>query len=186
MHPLSSFHRNKSKADGLQSYCKECNNAVAIRWHAVYTEASVAKRLRSDRGYSREAAAILAKRILDPYQRCEICGIPVRILERMIGRNMPTPDHTKCGRLTVDHIIPGGPSVLGNTRILCYACNHHRGATLTDHEVWDWIVNQWQRYYTDTQLWWLCTDGPGKGGRPYRGKRHAPEVIEQGAVDAAY
>lgn len=88
-------------------------------------------------------------------------------------RNMPMPDKTRCARLTVDHIIPGGPSVLGNTRMLCFACNSRRGATRSDYNVWRWIVNQWQRYYSDMQLWWLHNEAPGVGGVSHRGKKHA-------------
>lgn len=109
---------------------------------------------------------------MSPYTRCAVCGIPKRMLDLMIRKNMPQPE-PKGKRLTVDHIEAGGPSVLGNTRVLCMACNNRKGANQrSDWEVWNWITWQWRRYYTDADLWWLHTIGPGEGGAAKRGKRH--------------
>lgn len=32
--PASEFHRDRTRADGLQSYCRDCNNSRAKRFHA--------------------------------------------------------------------------------------------------------------------------------------------------------
>ena len=32
--PISEFHKNKSRKDGLMGMCKECNSARMKKWHA--------------------------------------------------------------------------------------------------------------------------------------------------------
>lgn len=50
--PASAFHRDRNRGDGLQSYCRECNNARAKLFHADNPEhcrkriSKRAKRLR--------------------------------------------------------------------------------------------------------------------------------------------
>jgi hypothetical protein len=125
-------------------------------------------------GYSDEAAGILARRLFDPYERCGICGIPNRILSFHLRRGWPfiTGNEKVNRRLTVDHIIPGGPSVLSNTRLLCYSCNNFRGPDLrTDGSVLRWISRKYHRLLSKAELWWLNT-APGEGGLHRRGKKH--------------
>ncbi len=118
-----------------------------------------ARWLRKDHGYSIEDSRHLATLLLDPYCRCVICGVPRRWLIAQDMRGL----HWK--GLSVDHIEPGGPSTLGNTRILCRLCNGARGAKrLTDvqvlHRVRGWY--EW-RGYAFKDLWWMCSS-PGHGG----------------------
>ena len=121
----------------------------------------VALDIRHKHGYSVEDTAALAKAILDPYTRCAICGVPGRWLagKRREGWRRPL-----IYRLTIDHLVPSGPSTLSNTRILCFLCNQHRGAAiLTDEEVLRkttaWYYN---RGFTSKDLWWLHSS-PGTG-----------------------
>ena len=70
--------------------------------------------------------------------------------------------------LTVDHIRPGGPSTLENTRVLCIFCNTTRGPALhSDEEVLRRATKYWTSLLGAARAWWLNTK-PGDGGRPSR------------------
>ncbi len=112
-------------------------------------------------------AAVLS----DPNTRCAICGLPARILKAMARRNVPLPRNpygNQVAVLTVDHIEPGGPSILGNVRVLCSLCNFTRGpALLEDGEALAKSRKFWLRLLGRAKTWWLNTE-PGKGGRDRR------------------
>lgn len=74
--------------------------------------------------------------------------------------------------LTVDHIRPGGPSTLENTRPLCSYCNTTRGpALLSDAEVLKRATAYWVKLLGAARAWWLNTT-PGQGGRATRVSRN--------------
>ena len=75
-------------------------------------------------------------------------------------------------RLEADHILPGGPSILQNMRLLCPGCNMRRGpAHRSDVEVLTIQRRRWEKALPPRQLWWLNIQ-PGWGGLPFRGKKH--------------
>lgn len=120
-----------------------------------------------------ETARVVSAAIGDPYSRCAICGVPNRILAALhrIGHPVPIPRRNK-ERLTVDHIAPGGPSIIGNIRLLCGGCNSLRGADkYSDGAVLARMRKRWEKALPAVHLWWLNL-GPGWGGAPFRGKKH--------------
>ena len=112
-------------------------------------------------------AAVLA----DPHTRCAICGIPGRMLKAYARRGLPLSRDAygnQVSVLTVDHNEPGGPSILGNVRVLCSPCNTMRGpALLEDTEVLRRARKLWIILLGRARTWWLNTE-PGKGGRESR------------------
>jgi hypothetical protein len=130
----------------------------------------IAARLRHEHGYDPAAADDLANRLCDPGQRCAICGVPnwfVRV-NHDSGGPFLMGNRRMNRRLTVDHVIPGGPSTLANTRILCFACNQRRGAArMSDTEVLRWVSRQLGLRFPRRLLFWLNTT-PGAGGRLHR------------------
>ena len=113
----------------------------------------------------------MAAFLLDPHTRCGICGLPARILRAYAKRGLPLPRKAygdQVAVLTVDHIEPGGPSVLGNVRVLCSLCNTTRGpALVSDEEVLRKSRKFWLTLLGRARTWWLNTE-PGKGGRASR------------------
>lgn len=110
----------------------------------------------------------MATKLVDPWTRCEICGLPNYLLEVyrktdrlpwFFGKNIL---HT----MQVDHIVPGDNT--GGLRPLCPPCNKTRGAAIfTDDEVLHSIRGKWRDSRTLKLLWWL-NDTPGEGGRLHR------------------
>lgn len=184
--PLTEFHRDSSKSDGVQSRCKACkreadtDSGYAQSYFA--SEPGIIRRLVNRHGYNEKAAVTLASRLFDPYERCAICGVPNRMLWLFHRRGWPfifgSERHNR--RLTVDHIIPGGPSTVENTRLLCFPCNTRRGPAIrSDATVLKWITRQYYRYFSRFELWWLHTS-PGVGGTAKRGRKH--EAQDGGGV----
>jgi len=92
-----------------------------------------------------EDSFTIAKRLIDPHEKCDICGIPATKLWQWWNEGGPFLSPGKQNRrLTVDHIIPKGPSDLKNIRLLCWSCNDMRGANrFRDEE----IRRRMQRWY---------------------------------------
>lgn len=113
----------------------------------------------------------MALHLADPHTRCAICGLPTRMLKAYHRIGIPLPKNaygSVVSILTVDHITPGGPSTLENTRPLCIFCNTTRGpALLSDEEVLRRATKYWVGLLGAARTWWLNTT-PGQGGRPSR------------------
>lgn len=178
--PRKEFSNHILKRDGLQPFCKSCDNSRnrKSRWSTI---GGVTSQIINRHGMSQYVARIIAARLFDPYERCFICGIPNRILSLHIRQGYPfiwgKPEINR--RLTVDHITPGGPSVLGNLRLLCYPCNARRGANIrSDQQVLNWIRWKWLDFYTLNECWWL-NETPNQGGLAVRSKRHQELVHEE-------
>jgi len=117
---------------------------------------------------------VVAERIADGHTRCAVCGLPARMLRayHQIGIPLPKNSYGDAVRnLTVDHIRPGGPSTLENTRVLCIFCNVTRGAAqLSDAEVLRRARKYWIALLGAARTWWLNT-APGDGGKAARVSR---------------
>ncbi len=189
---LSRFPKDASQKSGHRGVCKPCHVAMQREYRsrepyrskylrqmkvARQRPLGIARRLRNRYGFSQAAAAMLAVLIADPYARCSICGLPARVLKAMVKRNLPLPKNQygdTVAVLTVDHIVPGGPSELGNVRLLCSLCNSTRGpAILTDEEVLRRARNFWIKLLGNARTWWLNTE-PGIGGRSVRRTAREP------------
>jgi hypothetical protein len=157
--------------------CKECHSALVKTLPSygrekrkLYEQSrrGIASSLRGVHGLSREESELWASTLHNPYTRCEICGIP----NRMVKVYTQSGKHWILGksfRLTLDHITPGVND--GNYRPLCVACNATRGANeMTDAEVLAAVRSKWEWSMGLRFLWWLNTS-PGVGGRPFRSKR---------------
>lgn len=140
----------------------------------------IARQLASNYNYPREEALTLATDLLNPNQRCGICGIPGWLVQFNSKRGLyflGGKQHNV--RLHPDRINTREPHTLANTRILCPTCNIRRGAErYTDEEVLRWVRYRWLSLFPHKKLWWLNTE-PGVGGRLYR----SPAVEKR---DASY
>jgi hypothetical protein len=126
--------------------------------------AGIARNLVYDHGYSRHDAVILATRLRDPFETCAICGL----LNHYIADGRPCFGWSRRERLTIDHIVAGGPSTLANTRLLDHGCNSYRGAGhYTDVEVLRAARWFYLELLPPRRLWWLHST-PGVGGRRFR------------------
>jgi hypothetical protein len=142
------------------------------RHHAYYASVrGVALRLRVLHGYSRADSQALATLLCADETRCAVCGLPVwwmRLRRGLWPKSMRAARFRQ--RMTVDHIVPGGPSTIENSRPCCAACNSLKGANLrTDVQVLG-IVRRWWRNQSGlslARLYWL-NETPGEGGRLYR------------------
>lgn len=158
------FQRNARERSGRQKWCKRCQNA-----YTRGTPEGVGAWLRFQYGVEEEDSIILARKLLHPYTRCHICGLPNRIRATYVReRKMSIFGR----RMTVDHIDPAGGGSLSNLRPLCAMCNRIRGAAMyTDEEVLRKVRRWWTKRFTQEELFWL-NDRPGVGGNPLRGSRH--------------
>jgi hypothetical protein len=145
-------------------------------------------------GFSNEDAWYFARRVTDPYQQCEICGLPQRLLKVYEGRCFGDDNLAVFGWThTVDHIITqakGGPHTRENGRVLCALCNNLRGDNVrTDEQVLAVVQGRWHRNATKKDLYWL-NESVGEGGIAYLGTNHAPWVLflpqENSAFYAGY
>jgi len=121
-----------------------------------------------------------ARRILNPYSRCAICGVPARIV--MAYHRMGHLFWGKGPLLQVDHVDPWAGSGRGNIRLLCSRCNGTRGPAMrADVDVLHRVTRQYHRFLTNEELWFLNST-PGKGGLARRGKRHEQEILRGPAL----
>lgn len=184
--PLSRFPKDRKAPLGRRRVCKPCHVEMQREYRsrepyrsrylkqmkvARQRPEGVARRLRNRHGFDREGAAAMAAVLCDPHTRCAICGLPGRMLRAYAKRGLPLPRNQYGDQvtvLTVDHIEPGGPSVLGNVRVLCSLCNSTRGPALhEDEEVLRRARKFWIGLLGNARTWWLNTE-PGKGGRETR------------------
>jgi 5-methylcytosine-specific restriction endonuclease McrA len=122
--PIASFHKNRTRKDGLAHQCKACtairmqnrDKAKAVQYATAYIKANPEQR----RMYNQvEFANRKAKRL----------GIPGRLTVED-WREAYGPCVT-CGAnvVTIDHIIPffrNGPNVRSNIQPLCQSCNSRK------------------------------------------------------------
>ena len=138
--PLDGYHKDKSKKDGLSTWCKSCKGAVSKAYYEKYPAIAHAAskrnapKWRNGKGRARvleHARATRARRrvslrggdhilITDLYVRDEgICGICERVCDM--------------DDASVDHIRPiskQGKHVWDNVQLAHLQCNRLNGATL--------------------------------------------------------
>lgn len=171
--PLVAFSKHIRKPDGLQPWCKECDNA-RIRTHRWSTIGGVRTGLVTRHGMESRFADVMVARLFDPYERCAICGVPNRILTLHASQGYPFiwGRQRVNRRLTIDHVEPNGKTTPDNTRLLCYPCNSRRGANIrTDDSVLRWVTKQWEKVKSKDELWWL-NSSPGVGGKHVNNSIH--------------
>lgn len=135
--------------------------------------AGVAAQLRSDRGYSRIDAGMLARQLIDPQASCAVCGVTNATLAELHERGGAGGDQpflsgpaTMNRRLTVDRIDQWGPHELANTRLACWPCNKLRGAAIRSDDVVASQVRAWWRANAPADLiGWLECPAPAAAPR---------------------
>lgn len=119
----------------------------------------LAARLRYSRRYTREDAAAIAPRLVDPAERCAVCGVPNAVLITVYDRGGPFQrgPSNNCRRLTVDRIDPYGPHELANTRLACWPCNALKGQGVrSDGSVSEETRRWWAIYGPEDLRGWLA------------------------------
>ena len=151
----SLFRSSKRKHNGLQSWCKSCQNAQSVRSHRSgsrkrymqnYYRANpdkfAAYRAKEDKSVSVQRSRRWAKQ--NPLKRLEYeqrrrakkmqNGV-FRVTDKELNRLYSSPC-VQCGamdRQTVDHIVPlsrGGRHSIGNLQTLCVPCNSSKNDRL--------------------------------------------------------
>jgi hypothetical protein len=183
---VDDFFSNRSRRDGRNDECVDCDATRNAKYYAANTgkvlayNASimgVARFLRGNHHLDKPTSIKWATILCNDDTRCEICGIPCRILVKQGfwlfgGERMNR-------RLTLDHLTPGDNS--GGLRPLCFSCNKLRGhAQFTDGEV----LRRIRKWYRETRalrfLWWLnsrVVDGVCVGGREHRNKFMEKKIL---------
>lgn len=141
----AAFYADKTKPDGLSSYCKECRKARASDWYRSNPERAKEARERwRQENPERYAAAKMRWQKAHPKERLEIenrrrvrlrSGVVEKIdvwtiYERDGGRCHICGKRVAKRELSLDHLIPvskGGPHVATNVRIAHRLCNVRRG-----------------------------------------------------------
>lgn len=72
MKPLADFHRNRTKRDGLQSRCRDCNIARNRQWYAANPEAAKRRMYARERDLRDRNRRLLVEYLLD--HPCVDCG----------------------------------------------------------------------------------------------------------------
>lgn len=125
----------------------------------------VARQLRSNHGYSVEDSIYIARKCLNDFSTCTICGLPQYFNRTQFSYIKGTDRENR--RLCPDRIDLHLPHTLDNTRITCFGCNTLRGAArLSDHEVLAYVNIWYERRYSLKDLWWM--NRPGKPGTLFR------------------
>lgn len=115
--PRNSFHKNRSRYDGLNAQCKECRNTIA-RSRMDYRPM---KRQHSRRYWKKNSVQLTLKR------RCRVFGLTTEQLSNLLTAQNNTcaicsrePDPLKrSSLLAIDH-----DHETGNVRgLLCISCN---------------------------------------------------------------
>ena len=128
--PVTEFHKDKDKGNGLRSSCKECGVACAAAYQAAHKEEIAARKAAYQAAHKEEGAAYTARRrarkraaptenftdadIRDRHGTvCYLCGLDT----------LPANRHR-------DHVIPlvdYGAHILANVRFTHDACNLRKG-----------------------------------------------------------
>lgn len=179
--PVDQFYK---RGDGRQAWCKACfrewkesNPKSVIQHKKNRVDGGYWKRYNQSRkgiinglihhlGYPRDEAEVLVDALMDPEERCGICGVPNKILRALVRQNFvfPLGSTSQNRRLTPDNLVPGSPHRLSNTRILCRGCNSRRGAdVLDDKTVLSWARREWIKRLPPRLLHWLRDEPLPKG-----------------------
>ena len=150
--PVSEWSKNKSRHDGLNSWCQECwnkNKRVGGKYgerrrsnEKIYGNSLVGglsrhtcMLLEHHSGMDRNTAEMLSALVHHLDTKCKICGLSEGQRKRLNIRGYDWIEGIRT-RLSVDHIIPGTDHSWGNLRVLCLFCNtYRREALFTDHQV---------------------------------------------------
>ena len=90
--PPSAFARSKNRADGLQSFCRECHGDLDHRRYELIVGRTFPRRSRTPYGYPREAWL----RSLKTGKPCTDCG---RVFDPQVMQWDHLPQFTKVGDL---------------------------------------------------------------------------------------
>jgi len=161
--PVGEWPPNRSKYDGLQSYCRKCKNERYKTRNRTWDKSlrgqvshSAAHFRYSYPGMSEEISGMLATLIHHPDTECFICGLTEGQRSRLCTHGKYWVKGIGC-KLSVDHITPGNDHQWANLRILCVFCNAYRkDAVFSDHQVLTAAHTHWNsKDIPAKQLFWL-------------------------------
>ena len=98
---LEYFHRNRSRPDGLHSYCKRCNNATAGAWNKQYPgwAAFKTREYQKNNRAIRVAMERLGRELVlgrPGEYRCPKCDEKKPRTEEYFARNLSLADGLNC------------------------------------------------------------------------------------------
>lgn len=70
--PVTDFHRNRTKPDGLQARCRECNIALNRQWYADHLEIARPRMYAREREFRDRNRRLLVEYLLE--HPCVDCG----------------------------------------------------------------------------------------------------------------
>ncbi len=126
--PASEFHKNRSKADGLTSYCKPCRRILSDERHAVNPgrRAEIMRRHKSGVGwktnmvyharYRSKLRGVTCTITAEDFSIPEFC--PVLGMPLVYGKDNSGPDSA-----TLDRIDPNKGYVRGNVQVISRRAN---------------------------------------------------------------
>lgn len=126
--PASDFHKNRSIADGLNSYCKPCCRIASDERHAANPErrAEIMRKHKSGVGwknnivhharYRAKVRGVICTITADDFSIPEFC--PILGMPLVYGRGNSGPDSA-----TLDRIDPNKGYVRGNVQVISRRAN---------------------------------------------------------------
>jgi hypothetical protein len=111
--PVAEFNRNAARHDGLNGYCRTCQNAASKASEAVL-------RLR--------AIETLGGRCV----RCELADVRVLVIDHVEGRGREQRDAGERGNRLYRAVVAEGPAS-GRFQALCHNCNFLKRIELGEH-----------------------------------------------------
>ena len=149
--PRSDFHRASTKADGLQSRCKQCMASATSKWLSTlpgdyksesYKAWAASKgtdyqrnRVQEWRSANPERNRALAERHNSKRRALKKGSTASLVTARDLARITAKPCLAcgTCESITIEHLVPlarGGRHSIGNLAPLCQSCNSSKGSML--------------------------------------------------------
>ncbi|MET7742005.1 HNH endonuclease [Streptomyces sp. NPDC005385] len=148
--PAEGFNKSKKAADGLQSYCRDCQKSVHKETWPGFYEENRDKRVENTTQWKKSNPEKVAAYDKKRYETIKAqTPYPVlpdykEVVFEFYGASCMKGGSTQ--DLTIDHIIPianGGEHGIWNMQVLCRTCNNKkRELDQTDYRPWPRLLDR--------------------------------------------